>query len=146
MKLRLCETVDSLETVSVIENLRVVTDWAELRWVETLGSRDRLDGMLLCIEEAFVNLCNHGYRGHSGPVRLECLKDRSGFIVYRILDWSEPFDITQLSEPDTTSGLGMRPIGGLGVMLMKEMADEVDWRLENGANALSLKFNLNKPE
>lgn len=146
MKMSQYETVDTLETVSLIENLRAVTDWAERLWLETFGSRDRLEGMLLCIEEAFVNLCHHGYRGRPGPVRLECLKDRSVFIVYRILDWSEAFDITQLSQPDTTSGLGMRPIGGLGVMLMKEMADEVDWRLENDANALSLKFNLNNPE
>lgn len=138
--------MDSLETKSVIENLREVTDWAEERWLESGGSKERLEEALLCLEEAFVNLCHHAYSGRPGPVRFEFLKDRKGFVVYRILDWSDEFDIRKLAHPDTTSGLLTRSIGGLGVMLIKEMADEVDWRLENDSNALSLKFNLSKRE
>lgn len=131
-----------LQTESRIENLPTVKDWAEECWLNSGFPTDRIDMMLLCIEEAFANVCLHGYKNIRGLIRLECSMDKKGSLIFKIIDWAAPFDVTQVAPPDTGIALRDRKIGGLGVMMVREMADEVHWNLENNANVLSLKFNL----
>ncbi|MGD9819103.1 MAG: ATP-binding protein, partial [Desulfomonilaceae bacterium] len=45
-----------------------------------------------------------------------------------------------LSRPDTDQPLADRQIGGLGVLLIREMVDEIKWILKDGANMLTLIF------
>ncbi|MBR6331773.1 MAG: ATP-binding protein, partial [Dehalococcoidales bacterium] len=47
-------------------------------------------------------------------------------------------------DPDITLSADERPIGGLGILMIKKMMDEVDYRYLNGRNNLIIKKKLTK--
>jgi serine/threonine-protein kinase RsbW len=51
-----------------------------------------------------------------------------------VVDDGVPFDPLAREEPDTTLPLEERPVGGLGVMLVKRLVDEVSYDGEGGRN------------
>ncbi|MXY07812.1 MAG: ATP-binding protein [Rhodothermaceae bacterium] len=52
------------------------------------------------------------------------------------------FDPTKSTNPDTTSELDSRPIGGLGLHLVKSQADAFSYEFVDGLNQLTLEYNL----
>ena len=54
-----------------------------------------------------------------------------------VSDNGRPYDPLAHAEPDTTLSAADRPIGGLGILIVKKMADSVFYRRENGRNILS---------
>lgn len=89
----------------------------------------------LATEEAVVNVFNYAYPHGSGKVRLRCMEDGDRFVI-EVTDWGDPFDATTLPEPNLT--LEERPVGGLGVYLIKKMTDEMRYTRQDGQNILSL--------
>ena len=50
----------------------------------------------------------------------------------------------RLSRPDTNLGVDERPIGGLGVMLVREMTDSQGYERLSGHNVITLTIELNQ--
>ena len=50
-----------------------------------------------------------------------------------------PFDPLDRADPDTTLPAEKRPIGGLGILMVKKMMDKVTYRRENGCNILTIQ-------
>ena len=63
-------------------------------------------------------------------------------IEFTISDNGMEFDPTDRPEPDITSGVEDRPIGGLGIFLVKNIMDSVTYRREKGVNILKLIKNI----
>lgn len=103
-----------------------------------LGPR-RIAGLLVALEEVFVNICNHAYPGGVGMAEVDCETTETG-LVLEIADQGPPFDPLSLPDPDLTLELDERPVGGLGVLLVRRLANEVSWRREEGRNILRLTF------
>ncbi|MFW5733772.1 MAG: ATP-binding protein [Oceanidesulfovibrio sp.] len=61
------------------------------------------------------------------------------FIV-RIRDWGRPFDPVQRARPDTSCSIEKRTLGGLGILLVRKMADSVSYRREADQNILDVRF------
>ena len=95
---------------------------------------------LIAVEEAFVNICSYAYPEGAGEVEIACTTEDEA-LVLEIADAGRPFDVLSLPDPDTTSGLMDREIGGLGVHFIRNLADEVSYRRENGRNILRMIFN-----
>jgi len=89
----------------------------------------------LATEEAVVNVFKYAYPHGEGKIRLRCMEDGDRFVI-EVTDWGVPFDATALPDPDVT--LEERPVGGLGVYLIKKMTDEMRYTREDGQNILSL--------
>ena len=68
-------------------------------------------------------------------------KDGDTKLILEILDNGIPFDPLSLSEPDLTAHLSDRKVGGLGVFLIREMTDDVQYRRRGDANVLTLMFS-----
>lgn len=60
--------------------------------------------------------------------------------VLRIRDWGRPFDPVQRARPDTSCSMEKRTLGGLGILLVRNMADSVSYRREYGQNVLDVRF------
>lgn len=113
-------------------------------FVEAAADRFGLDaekkfGLLIAVEEAFVNICNYAYPGVSGDVDLICSAEGDAFVL-EIADTGSPFDVLTLPDPDITLGLDDRGSGGLGVYFIRKLTDTVSYRRENGRNILRLTF------
>ncbi len=92
----------------------------------------------LIVEELAMNVINYGNRGGTEPIEIR-MATREGVIVLEISDVGKPFDpLRDAPAPDLSSPLEERPIGGLGLFLVRTLMDEVHYRWEDGANHLRL--------
>ncbi len=93
----------------------------------------------LVLEELGVNIVNHGHDdGARHEIEIE-IASAADALTIEIADDGRPFDpLTEAPEPDLESALEDRPIGGLGVHLVRTMMDEARYRREEGKNRLTL--------
>ena len=86
-----------------------------------------------------VNVINYGHRGdpnHEIAIDLNCEADK---LTIEIVDDAPAFNpLKDNPEPDLTSKLENRPIGGLGIYLVHHLMDEILYRREQGRNHLTL--------
>ena len=111
--------------------------------VEALGERDGWPGELtfrvsLVIDELAQNVVDYAYQDRPGDVEVAVTSEPEAIII-EIIDEGRPFDpLTQAPEPDLTSPIEDRPIGGLGVHFTKTLMDDVEYCRESGRNHLKI--------
>lgn len=91
----------------------------------------------LAVDEAVTNVMLHGYTSPEGRIHVCCRLDGDTIWV-TIEDEAPPFDPTTAPEPDLEGGVDDRPIGGLGIYLIREMTDELRYERKEGRNILIL--------
>ena len=93
----------------------------------------------LVLEELGLNIINHGHDDPEGrEVEFEIVSEAES-VTIEIADDGRPFDpMTEAPAPDTESDLEDRPVGGLGVHLVRTMMDEARYRREGEKNRLTL--------
>lgn len=92
----------------------------------------------LAIEEAVVNVIDYAYpKGQTGNINIE-VQVYDAEIVFFIRDYGVAFDPTTKEDVDTTLSVEDRPIGGLGIYLVRQIMDSVRYERNDGANILSL--------
>ncbi len=96
----------------------------------------------LAVEEALVNICQYAYHNHAGKVEVSCSRGMAQRFLIELIDAGEPFNILTLSSPDLTGHLDQRPVGGLGVLLICSLVDQVAYRREGNRNILQLVVQL----
>lgn len=112
-------------------------------FVETIAQEKTLDqglvmGLNLALEEAVTNVILYAYpKGSDGLVDVEAIlgKNRIDFIIS---DSGTPFDPTAAAEPDLNAPVQDRPIGGLGIHLVKTIMDSVSYQRSEGKNILTM--------
>lgn len=130
-------TFDTLKCAALLENLNQVTEFAE-EAADRLGlDAKKKFGLLIAVEEAFVNVCHYAYPEAEGDVSISCGSD-SKTIVIEIADSGAPFDVLSLPDPDTTADIMDRQIGGLGVYFIRTLTDLVSYRRDEGQNILQM--------
>ena len=96
----------------------------------------------LAMEEAVVNVMNYAYpTGTIGNVNItaEANDEQLKFVIS---DNGKPFDPTTKSEVDTTMSVEDRPIGGLGIHLIRQIMDSINYERTGGMNVLTLRKKL----
>ena len=98
--------------------------------------------MNLAIVEAVVNVMNYAYpRGTKGDVTIEALSNDVR-LKFTIIDSGTPFDPTVHSDVDTTLSAQDRPIGGLGIHLVRNIMDSINYERIDNLNVLTLRKKL----
>jgi len=94
--------------------------------------------MVLAVDEAVTNVILHGYRGQPGLIEIAVSYDKEILIV-AVRDRSLAFDPNSVPTPDITQPLEERPVGGLGVHIMRQLTDDMIYRRKvDGWNELLL--------
>ena len=100
--------------------------------------------MNLAIEEAVVNVMNYAYpEGTTGSVNIE-VQANDARLKFVISDSGKHFDPTSVAEADTSLSAEDRSIGGLGIYLVRQLMDSVNYERIGGFNVLTLRKKLNK--
>jgi serine/threonine-protein kinase RsbW len=96
----------------------------------------------LALEEVFMNVVMHGSTtGRSAHV--EVILELAGEgLTMTVQDDGPEFDPTRLGDPDVTARLAARPVGGLGVFLVRRMMDEVYYERVGSINRLRMSKQL----
>ena len=96
----------------------------------------------LAMEEAVVNVMDYAYpEGTEGEVDIEAIADETQ-LHFTISDSGKPFDPTAKEEVDTTLSAEERPIGGLGIHLIRQLMDNISYERKDGKNILRLSKHI----
>ena len=116
-------------------------------FIETIANEMHLEQGLamslnLALEEAVTNVILYAYpEGSDGLVDIEAILGRET-LRFIISDSGKPFDPTAAPEADVTLGVEDRPIGGLGIYLVRNIMDVVSYERTDGKNILSMTKRL----
>ena len=90
------------------------------------------------MEEAVVNVINYAYpkdEEHELTLTVRQLDNR---IIFKIIDTGKEFDPTKQPDADVTLSLEERPIGGLGIFLIRRIMQSVEYRRVGNKNILTM--------
>jgi len=103
----------------------------------------RIMHLELAVEEAVMNICSYAYETPPGTVTVRVSSENERFMV-QLIDEGVPFDPLALEEPDIKAELEDRKIGGLGVLLIRRVMDEVHYERKGLSNILTMVMHLNQ--
>ena len=111
-----------------------------LKQAKDIGfDKKHLENIHLAAEEALINVITYAYPDKHGDIEIRCYpaKVKSGIII-EIIDSGVPFDPLNHPEPDLSLPLEQRPIGGLGIFMIKKIMDALSYKRDNGKNIFIL--------
>lgn len=95
----------------------------------------------LTLEEMITNTIKYGYRDE-GMHHIDVgIRLGAGKVSVEICDEGEAFDPFSQEEPDTSLPAEERPVGGLGIHLVKNMLDSCHYAREGGKNIVRVEKN-----
>ena len=104
-------------------------------WIDSLSIPEELNMPInLALEEIVTNVMLYAYPGKHGQVLVEYTAP----LIFTITDSGIAFDPTKKEEVDTTLSAEERPIGGLGIHLVRQIMDEVIYERVDDKNVLTL--------
>ncbi len=97
----------------------------------------------LAVEEIFVNIASYAYEDKSGEAEVSIRSAENGESVdICFADTGKRFDPLSVPEPDITLSSEERQIGGLGIFLLRQVAEDVRYSYEEGKNILRFRMRL----
>lgn len=92
----------------------------------------------LALEEMCTNVIKYGYDDEAAHEILVLLRWQPGLLTLRIEDDGHEFDPLASATPDLDKPLAERPIGGLGIHLVKKSVSTIRYVRENDRNILEM--------
>lgn len=121
-----------------LKDLKTIRQFVGTRLSAYGVSQEIIYDLLLAVTEAVTNIIQHGYQGRSGWVKVEV--EKVGKDVHLIMsDRARVFNPTRVPAPDLSIPLELRPVGGLGVHLIRQNVDQILYQaVPGGGNELVL--------
>lgn len=131
--------MDRIKLPARLENLGRFIEFVTV-FAEGHGfSKGQTDRISLCLEEAVVNICNYAYPEHpDGEIEISIIMEGMNDLMIRIIDSGIPFDISAHEDPDISSNVSERKLGGLGIFFIKKMMDEIKYERKDNQNILTM--------
>ena len=128
---------------AAVENIEVVTDFVneELEKLDCpVKARRQID---VAIDELFGNIARYAYSPDVGKATVRFSVEENPLeVTITFIDNGIPFNPLEKPNPDTHLSAEERPIGGLGIFLVKKSMDLVEYEYKNGQNILKIKKNI----
>ncbi|MGB7291897.1 MAG: ATP-binding protein [Thermodesulfobacteriota bacterium] len=97
----------------------------------------------LSLEEILTNIIKYGYDDDDEHIILVRLYLNQGQVYIEVEDDGKPFNPLEVEPPDINKPIDERPIGGLGIHLVKNHMDSLDYRRNGNRNLLIMRKNAN---
>lgn len=99
--------------------------------------------VILSLEELVTNTIKYGYpEGGVHDVSVS-VSTRAGELLLDVVDGGKEFDPTGVIASHVMDDISDRPIGGLGIHLIRNLSNRFEYKRENGNNHIRVGFNLN---
>ena len=132
-------------SITLPNDVQAIPQLAE--FIDSIAEEHNIDmstamSLNLAMEEAVVNVMKYAYaEGTRGEVTVTAIV-ADGTVAFTITDNGIAFDPTAVAEPDTSLTAEDRPIGGLGIHLVRNIMDSVTYERRDSKNILTLKKNI----
>ena len=117
-------------------------------FVEELGEElnlpaDLIFNLNLVLEEAVSNVILYAYPKDQTQEIYLSVKKEGNMLFFNLTDTGKEFDPTLMPEADITLSAEERQIGGLGIYLIRQIMNTVEYHRIEGKNVLILSKQLN---
>lgn len=97
----------------------------------------------IAVEELFVNIASYAYAPGTGEAVIGCqVEQEPPSITIQFRDWGKPFDPLAKEDADITLSAEERQIGGLGIYMVKNSMNAVNYEYKDRQNILTIRKDL----
>lgn len=121
-----------------IENLDKVQDFIESSITDCPPKIKRQ--LAISVDEIFNNIASYAYAQGEGRVTVRITVDDAVMIEFE--DSGAEYDPLERDDPDISLGADERELGGLGIFMVKNLMDSMEYRREGNRNLLTIKKSL----
>jgi anti-sigma regulatory factor (Ser/Thr protein kinase) len=133
-------TAARLNLPASVESVALFRNFVRSGAVTAEVPADELEKLDLVLEEILMNIARYAYPSGNGAAEVAFAPAGAGKLYVEISDWGNAFNPLDVEPPDFSRGLAERPIGGLGVFLVRSLVSDIAYRREGDRNVLSFGF------
>jgi serine/threonine-protein kinase RsbW len=93
----------------------------------------------LALEEVFSNVLSYGFNNHTDHFIKITITAAQSVLNIRVEDDGKPFNPLEAKEPALKHDIENRPLGGLGIHLIKNLMDDIHYKRYRNRNVLTMK-------
>jgi len=128
----------SIEIPSLVENIRIVESFIDNAKDKYELTDDVYGNIMIAVVESVNNAILHGNQTDKQKNVVLSAQLREGEVLFQISDQGPGFDHKDL--PDPTAPENVEKVGGRGIFLMKNLADEIQFK--NDGRTVELTFYI----
>lgn len=132
-------SMTELKLPAKAENLPQVLDFVEKALEECNCAPKFKMQIPLAVEELFINIAQHAYAPKAGDVTIRMQAGQEICIEFE--DAGKAFNPLLAPEPDISASAEEREIGGLGIFMVKEIMDSIEYRRDGHKNILIIRVS-----
>jgi anti-sigma regulatory factor (Ser/Thr protein kinase) len=125
---------DTLTVRAAAENLDEVLSFVEMT-AEDMPPKLQTQ-LAIAVEEVFINIVNYAYES-SGEAIITADSDNEK-LTLTFEDRGVPYNPLVKDDPDIDASAEERPIGGLGIFMVKKLTDGIEYDYADGKNILKI--------
>ena len=128
---------------AAVENLESVTAFVD-GCLEELSCPLRAQMQIdIAVDEVFSNIAYYAYPTDAGAVTVQVeAAAEPAAVILTFIDGGTPYDPLSHEDPDMTLPAEDRPIGGLGIYMVRKIMDRVSYSWESGKNILKIEKRI----
>ena len=128
---------------ATVENIAAATDFVTEQ-LEMLECPMKVQMQFsIAVDELFGNIAYYAYPSGSGKATVQVhTREEGRQVIVTFMDEGIPYNPLAKEDPDIALSAEDRPIGGLGIFMVKKSMDDMQYRYEDGKNILSVIKNL----
>ena len=126
--------------MAIQENYKSFYTWLHDTCEEWKLNPELINKLDMCCEELYANITFYSYPPKTGIIEVTISKTTDK-IILQFEDEGIPYNPLEKADPDITLPPEQRPCGGLGIFMVKEMADDIKYQHIGNKNVLTVIFN-----
>jgi len=137
----LTQKIKIYKNLAIQDNYKYFYSWLHKVCDEWNLSESLTNKIDMSSEEIYANIMFYSYPKETGTIEVTMSKF-SDKVTMKFEDEGIPYDPLKKPDPDITLPPEDRPLGGLGIFMVKEMTDKMDYKYIDKKNTLTLTFML----
>ncbi len=121
-----------------IDDIPAVTEFVEQELEKLECPMKTIVQMNIAVDEIYSNIAKFAYPDGKGPVTVQIKATNDSYVHLTFIDEGTPYNPVTKEDPDITLSAEERNIGGLGIYMVKQTMDDMQYRYESDKNILTL--------